>query len=490
MSDFLSKYPIEKGPFEPTWESLRHYQCPDWFRDAKLGIWAHWGPQCVPMYGDWYARYMYFEGHPQYLHHWRKYGHPSKHGYKDVAALWKAENWDPEGLMDLYQAAGARYFVAQAVHHDNFDNWASKHNAFNSTKVGPMRDICAEWKKAAVKRGLRFGLSEHLGASFTWFCPNKGADKKGPYAGVRYDGSDPAFESIYHPNEGAAKIDEHNIWAVNPWYSDNPWWHEQWFKRVLDMTNQLEPDLLYSDGALPWDKVGLTAVANLYNLSARLHGGTNMAVYNQKNADPNVFSIGVLDIERGNANEPAPHPWQNDTCVGGWFYDVRQVYKTAHQVAEILVDCISKNGNLLLNLTQKPDGSFDDECLYILKSMAEWIKVNGEGVYGTRPWKLAIEGPSRLVSGHFKEDAVPWTTADFRFTSKGNTVYAFQMRYPESRQAFIRSLGLSSGHKVKSATVLGCSGEVVFHQYEDGLLVQLPEAKVCEYLPCVRVELR
>ncbi len=490
MNDFLKNYPIESGPFEPTWESLRQYQCPDWFRDAKLGIWAHWGPQCVPMYGDWYARHMYFEGHPQYLHHWRTYGHPSRHGYKDVAALWKAERWDPEGLMDLYKAAGARYFVAQAVHHDNFDNWASKHNPFNSTKVGPMRDICAEWKKAAVKSGLKFGLSEHLGASFTWFCPNKGADKKGPHAGVPYDGNDPAFEHIYHPNKNAAKIDESNHWAINPWYSENPWWHEQWLKRVLDMTNQLQPDLLYSDGGLPWDTVGLTAVANLYNISARLHGGSNQAVYNQKVTDPNVFSIGVLDIERGNANESAAYPWQNDTCVGGWFYDVRAVYKTPKQVLEILVDCISKNGNLLLNLTQKPDGTFDDECMYILKSLAAWILVNGEGIYGTRPWKSAIEGPSRIVSGHFKEDAVSWSTADFRFTSRDKTVYAFQMRYPDNRQAFIRSLGLTSGHKVESATVLGVSGKVVFHQYEDGLLVQLPEKKVCEYLPCIRVELR
>lgn len=486
--EFLKGVKIEQGPFSPTWESLRTYQCPDWFRDAKLGIWAHWGPQCVPMYGDWYARHMYCEGHAQYLHHWRKWGHPSKHGFKDVAALWKAEKWDPEALMDLYKAAGAKYFVAQAVHHDNFDNWNSAHNPFNATKVGPMKDIVGLWQKAAKRRGMKFGASEHLGASFSWWSSNKGADKAGPYARVPYDGSDANLRHIYHANEKANKYDPKNPWAINPWYTEDECWHETWFRRIKDLVDNYELDLLYSDGPLPWDVVGLNIVAHLYNLSIK-RNGANQAVYNQKSTDPKIFSIGVLDIERGNVNEPAAYPWQNDTCVGGWFYDVRQVYKTGRQVIEILVDGISKNGNLLLNLTQKPDGSFDDECLYILKQMAGWIGVNGEGVYGSRPWTKAMEGPSLLVSGHFKEDAVPWTTADFRFTTKGSTLYAFQMKYPENGQAFIRSLGLSSGNKVKAATVLGAKAGVTWHQYEDGLLVQFPEQKVCEFVPCVKVEL-
>jgi alpha-L-fucosidase len=433
MSDFLSKYPIEKGPFEPTWESLRQYQAPDWFRDGKLGIWAHWGPQCVPMYGDWYARHMYWEGHPQYLHHWRNFGHPSKFGYKDLVKLWKAEKFDPEGLMDLYKAAGATYFFAQAVHHDNFDNWNSKHNKWNSTKIGPMRDICALWKAAAKKRGLKFGISEHLGASFSWFLPNKGADKAGPYAGVPYDGNDPAFVDFYYDNRNAAKLDPTNHWKIDPWYTTDVRWHEHWLQRVLDMIDQLEPDLLYSDGALPF-------------------------------------------------------VWQTDTCVGGWYYDVRQVYKTPNHVIEMFVDIVAKNGCLLLNFTQKPDGTLDDENLYILKVMAGWIKVNGEGIYGTRPWKIAMEGPTRTVSNLFKEDALSWTTADFRFTSKGDAVYAFQMHYPEHREAFIRNLGLASGVKVKEASVLGYDGKIVWRQLEDGLLVQLPANKVVDLVPCIKVK--
>lgn len=490
MSDFLSKHALQPGPFQPTWESLRTYQCPDWFRDAKLGIWSHWGPQAVPMYGDWYARHMYWEGHAQYLHHWRNYGHPSKHGYKDIVKLWKAEKFDPDGLMDLYIAAGAKYFFAQGVHHDNFDNWDSKHNPWNATKVGPMMNIVGLWEKAARKRGLKFGISEHLGASLSWYTTNKASDTKGPYAGVPYDGQDPANHSLYYSHHGKADANLGNNYKIDPWYTEDAGFHELWFNRIKDLIDQHQPDLLYSDGGFPWDKIGLSIVAHLYNLSVR-NNGTNVAVYNQKDTRPEIYSVGVLDIERGNANEPAPYVWQNDTCVGGWFYDIRQVYKTPKQVIEILVDCVAKNGNLLLNLTQKPDGSFDEECLYILKSMAAWIRVNGEGIYSTRPWSQAIEGPSRIVSGHHKEDAVPWTTADFRFTSKdaGKQVFAFQMKYPEHGQAFIHSLGLSSGHKVTSATVLGSATKTTWHQHEDGLLVHFPANKVCDFVPCIKVTL-
>lgn len=488
MNDFLADTTLQSGPFEPAWESLRTYRVPDWYRDAKLGIWAHWGPQCVPMFGDWYGKHIYHEGHPQYLHHWRTYGHPSKHGYKDIVRRWKAEQFDPDALMDLYVSAGAKYFVAQAVHHDNFDNWNSTHHEWNATKVGPMKNIVGLFESAARKRGLKFGVSEHLGASHSWFATNKRSDTTGPYAGIPYDGSDPAYASLYYSGHGSAKPGPENDWRIEPWYSDDVEFQKLWFRRIKDLVDQHKPDLLYSDGGVPWDRVGLSIVAHLYNLSIDRHG-ENLAVYNQKDANPGVYSIGVLDIERGNANEPASYVWQNDTCVGGWFYDVRQVYKTAPQVLETLVDCVSKNGNLLLNIPQRPDGSFDDECLHILKAMAAWMSINGEGIHGTRPWDVAIEGPSRIVSGHFKEDRIPWTTADFRFTSKGKTVYAFQMRYPEHRQAFVRSLGVTTGRKVKSASILGCPGKIVWRQLEDGLLVEFPEKRVCEYLPCIRIEL-
>jgi alpha-L-fucosidase len=479
MNEFLRACPIEKGPFEPTWESLRTFQCPDWFRDAKFGIWSHWGPQSVPMFGDWYARHMYVPGHVQYNHHLRTYGHPSKHGWKDMVKLWKAERFDPEGLMQLYVAAGAKYFVAQAAHHDNFDNWNSRHHRWNAVKMGPKKDIVGMWHRAARQFKLPFGVTEHLGATFSWWRFNKGADPDGPFAGVPYDGNDPAFEDLYLPNKGEG----------DKWYTENPWWFERWFMRVKDVIDQHQPDLLYSDGGLPFGEVGLNIVAHLYNTSAKRNGGRNNAVYNHKDKNPDVASIGVFDIERGQMESAAPTPWQTDTCVAGWFYDVRAPYKTPKQIVETLVDIVSKNGNLLLNFTQRPDGTLDAECLFILKKLAEWNAVAGEGLYGTRPWKVAGEGPSKFVQAErFEEKALDWTSADFRFTAKGKTVYAFQMKYPERGEAHIRSLGRAAG-KVTGVKLLGHRGAVKHRQLEDCLFVELPARQVCDYVPCVKITL-
>jgi alpha-L-fucosidase len=478
----MTQFNIEKGPFEPTWESLRQYQPPDWFRDAKFGIWSHWGPQSVPMYGDWYARHMYVEGSDQYRYHIRKYGHPSKFGYKDVAHLWKAEKFDPNGLMDLYVAAGARYFVGQAAHHDNFHNWNSSQHAWNSVKVGPGKDILGLWRAAARRRGLPFGFSEHIGATFSWYIPNKGADKAGPYADVPYDGNDAAYEDLYLPNRGAKGLQE------GEWYTSNPWWHAKWYGYVKELIDLYQPDLLYSDGGVPFGDYGLNIIAHLYNSSARLHGGVNQAVYNQKDKNRDVLSVGVFDIERSQQPDIFPYVWQTDTSVGDWFYNVRDVYKTPKQVAEMLVDIVSKNGNLLLNIPQRPDGTLDDECVFLLERMAAWMRVNGEGIYATRPWSHSGEGPSRVVIDHFKEDAVDWTIEDFRFTTKGNRVYAFLMKWPQGGRTVVCSLGLASG-KVEDVVLLGCAGSVHYEQTTRGLVVDLPEEKPCEFAQCLQVTL-
>ena len=458
------KLSIERGPFEPTWESLRTYQCPDWFRDAKLGIWSHWGPQSVPMVGDWYARNIYIEGHEHYRHHWRVYGHPSKVGYKDIVKLWKAEKFDPEGLMELYVAAGAKYFVAQAVHHDNFDNWDSTHNKWNAVNMGPKKNIVGLWQAAARKHGLPFGLSEHLGATFSWFSVNKGMDKQGPYAGVPYDGSDPDYEDFYLPNQQEYQL------KMGPWYTENPWWHKHWFLRIKDLIDQHQPDLLYSDGGLPFDIYGLHIVAHLYNSSAKRHRRQNQAVYTHKDRNPSVAAIGVLDIERGVEPDIIPYPWQTDTCVGSWFYNVRATYKTPKQVIEMLVDIVSKNGNLLLNIPQRPDGTLDDECRYILDRMARWIKVNGEGIYGTRSWKVSGEGPTTIEGGAFKEREMAWTTQDFRFTTKGNKVYVFLMSWPEDRKVLVRSLALDQTKRIVAVKLLGRDEMLSFEQGNTGYL--------------------
>jgi alpha-L-fucosidase len=480
MGVMPGKFQIEQGPFEPTWESLRTFQCPQWFQDAKFGIWSHWGPQSVPMYGDWYARHMYVEGSDQYRYHVRKYGHPSRVGWKDMVQLWKAENFDPEGLMQEFVGAGARYFVGQAAHHDNFHNWNSTHHRWNAVKMGPRKDIVGAWQQAAKKFGLPFGLSEHIGATFNWYRANKGTDQAGPFAGMPYDGNDPKYEDLYLPNQSAPD------WQTE-WYTNNPWWHAKWYAFAKDIIDQYQPDLLYSDGGVPFGEYGLNIISHLYNTSARLHGGVNQAVYNQKDRNAEVYTVGVLDIERSQLPGISPNIWQTDTSVGDWFYNLRDVYKTAHHVIDMLIDIVSKNGNLLLNIPQKPDGTLDDECTYLLQSVGDWLRINGEGIYGTRPWKVFGEGTSQVVIKHFQEDAVPWTIEDFRFTQKDGQVYVFQMKWPEGGKTVIRSLALGQAPEVKTVRVLGYEGPVHFEQTGRGLAIDLPEQKPCEFDPCYRI---
>ena len=478
--------------FEASFESLRQYTCPEWFRDAKFGIWSHWGPQSVPMYGDWYARNMYIEGTPQYLYHIRHYGHPSEFGYKDLVKLWKAENFDPEGLMALYHKAGARYFMSQATHHDHFYNYASKVNRFNSVDVGPHKDICGLWQKAAKKFDMPFGMSEHLGASFSWWTVNKGADKTGPYAGVPYDGNDPEYRDFYHDNFEHLDVVKNGGFPM--WYTHNEAFHAHWFASVKEMIDLYHPDLLYSDGGLPFGegqkaslddpqyKTGLEFLSYYYN-TAQQYNGEDAVVYLQKDRRPEFYRIGTLDIEKSQLTDIAAEPWHTDTCIGNWFYDVRQVYKTPAHITEMLVDIVAKNGNMLLNVLQKPDGTIDAQARYILEKLAEWFAVNGEGIYGTRPWRVAAEGASRVNPEGFKESKVEWMPGDYRFTSKGNAVYAFMMA-PQEGEATIRSFT----ERVQSVELLGF-GKCDFAQPFGVLNVKLPEKLPCEFTNCLKITL-
>ncbi|TDO56757.1 alpha-L-fucosidase [Kribbella sp. VKM Ac-2571] len=472
------------GPFEPSFESLTTFECPDWFRDAKFGIWSHWGPQSVPRYGDWYARHMYRQDTDQYRYHLRTYGHPSTVGYKDVVRQWKAERFDPDGLMERFVAAGARYFVAQAVHHDNFFNYESGLNHWNSVKVGPGKDIVGLWKAAADERGIPFGITEHLGAAFSWMAVNKGSDKHGPFAGVPYDGADPANRDFYLDNSRYLS----DVEVPDPWYCDDPRWHRYWLDAVTEMIDRYQPDLLYSDGPLPFGEVGYTpgleAVSRLYNTSARLHG-TNRAVYQQKDRRPEISAVGVMDIERSQTAAIHPLPWQTDTSVGDWFYNIRDVYKTAGHVIEMLVDIVSKNGNLLLNVPQLPDGTVDLECSQLLDDLGSWTQICGEGIYGTRPFRVFGEGPASVVIDGFTEDRVNWTSSDFRFTRRDNTVYAFQMAWPADGRAVIRSF---AGHESVAAVRLLGHGPVPFEQAHGILVVRLPETRPVDVAHCLAVD--
>jgi alpha-L-fucosidase len=469
---------IAPGPFQPTAESLEKYEYPAWFRDAKLGIWAHWGPQAVPMFGDWYARQLYIQGHPQYKDHLEHYGHPTKVGYKDLIPLWKAEKWDPDRLMGLYKKAGARYFVSMGVHHDNFDLWNSTHHDWNAVKMGPHRDVVGDWHKASRKLGLRFGVSEHLGASFTWFQDSHRSDKTGPLAGVPYDGADPKYEDLYH-------------WPAAPgdtsWYSKDPRWHREWFVRIKDLVDQYHPDLLYTDGGAPFgNEVGLSLIAHHYNASAARHGGKPDVVYTCKEKSEGKW---VEDLERGVMPGIRPNPWQTDTSIGDWYYNRNWKYRSAEWVIHMLIDIVSKNGNLLINVVQRPDGSLDPEAEGVLADMARWIAINGEGIYETRPWLTHGEGPVRAKGGHFKEDFA-YTARDIRFTSKGETtLYAFVMGWPAEGKVTIRSLAKLPAEtgKINEVSLLGHSGPLKWTHGGEGLAVQLPEQKPCDYAVALRI---
>jgi alpha-L-fucosidase len=482
--------------FQPTFESLLTYTCPDWFRDAKFGIWSHWGPQSVPMYGDWYARFMYVQDSPQYLYHIRHYGHPSKFGYKDICALWKAEKFDPEGLMALYKSAGARYFVGQAMHHDHFFNYPSKLNRFNSVQVGPQKDICGLWKAAAEKEGLPFGLTEHLGATFSWWRVNKGCDSDGPYAGVPYDGNDEAYRDFYLDNYEHVTEDPGDT-GWKPWYTTNKKFRDYWLAVIKEVIDLYEPDLLYSDGALPFGDNGvspqgapefthgLTAVADLYNTSIRKHG-ENRAVYNQKDRRPEIYRVGVLDIEKSQLPGINPDPWQTDTCIGNWFYDVRQKFKKPGHIIEMLIDIVSKNGCMLLNILQRPDGTIDEESHYLLQELAGWFAICGEAIHSTRPWRCNGEGDTMVLIEDFKEERTNWNSSDFRFTTKDNTLYAFMLKTPESRIAVIKSL--TEADTVRSVKLLG-GEDCEFNQAFGVLTIKLPEQLPTAYTNTLAITL-
>lgn len=482
-------------PFESTFESLRTFECPEWFQDAKFGVWSHWGPQSVPMYGDWYARHMYMQGEPQYLYHLRHYGHPSTFGYKDICALWKAERFDPDELMALFKKAGARYFVGQAMHHDHFFNYPSKLNRFNAMEVGPGKDICGMWKAAAEKEGLPFGLTEHLGAAFSWWRMNKGHDIDGPYAGVPYDGNDPEYRDFYFEN--AEHFAEQQQGASSPWLTPNRKFQDYWLAVMREVVDLYQPDVLYSDSALPFGnhdvnspgdetyRYGLEIVARLYNQSIANHG-ENRAVYNQKDRRPDIYRVGVLDIEKSQLPGIQPEPWQTDTCIGNWFYDVRQEFKKPGHVIEMLIDIVAKNGNMLLNILQRPDGSIDEETRYLLEEVAAWFRICGEAIHGSRPWRTYGEGDTRVLIDGFKEAKTSWNPSDFRFTRKGKTLYAFMLAVPENRVAVIKSL--TEAETVESVKLLGV-GDCAFSQSFGTLTIKLPDTLPTSYTNCLKLEL-
>jgi alpha-L-fucosidase len=496
-------------PFEATWTSLAKYKTPDWFRDAKFGLWAHWGPQCQPEAGDWYARQMYIQGHWQYAHHLTNYGHPSRTGFLDVIGKWKAERWDPEELITLYQRAGARYFVAMANHHDNLDLYDSAHHAWNTMNVGPKRDIVGTWARLARAKGMRFGVTNHSAHAWHWYQTAYGYDAEGPQAGVRYDaarltkadgagtwweGLDP--QQLYTGPRMVMPDGITTIKAAQQWHEDNDrkWTEDpppdggayarQWLLRCQDLLTKYNPDLLYFDNTeLPLGQTGLDIAAWYYNANMARNGGALQAVLTAKALKPEHRSALVEDYERGFSEILQPLPWQTDTCIGGWHYDrgifERHAYKSADTVVKLLVDIVSKNGNLLLNVPVKSDGTIDSDERKVVEDIATWTSANGAAIFGTRPWKIFGEGPTRVRGGMFVErPSTPFTPQDIRFTTNGDTLYALTLARPQaSGTVTITSLGTASPHargQVLRVEMLGASAPLQYARDASGLTITLP----------------
>lgn len=473
----------QAGPFEPNWTSLKQYRCPEWFRDAKLGFWSHWGPQGGPKQGDWYARNMYIQGTRQYKYHVEHFGHPSKVGYKDIIPLWTAKNWEPATLIRRYKRAGARYFVSLGVHCDNFDCWNSKHQSWNAVNHGPKRDVVGTWRKVARDHGLRFGVSEHLAWSWTWFNVNKNSDKTGEFAGVSYDGVDPKFAELYHP----AHAGDLAQYAINPPDS----WKQHWKRRVADLLDQHQPDLVYTDGGA-FDGVGLEVIADYYNANMRRNKGNLEGVYTLKNhtrAGREKFGdyeegAAVLDVERGVLGEVRKDPYQTDTCIGQWFYWEGFDYKTPAQVAQRFVDIVSKNGTMLLSIPQLPDGTLDSREESILDQFTTWSAIHAPAIFGSRPWKIAGEGPTNVPTGSMNERRMrPFTAEDLRFTTQGDKLYCFCLGRPLT-DVKIKSLGRTSEfgqRKIQHVRVLGSEDKIKWTVEDEALRIERPQHQPSDF---------
>ena len=506
--------PMATGKFQPTWDSLKQYKTPEWFQHAKFGLWAHWGPQCQPEDGDWYARNMYMEGKPQNLFHVAHYGPPSKFGFKDVIHDWHAENWDPEALMDLYKRAGAQYFVALANHHDNFDNYDSKYQPWNSVNMGPKKDLIGGWAKAARDHGLRFGVSIHAAHAWSWYEVSQGSDKNGEFANVPYDGKLTKADGVGTWWQG---FDPQDLYAQSHTPGTKLEWTwnaakgsstpdvaycDKFYNRTIDLINKYSPDLVYfDDTALPLYPVsdaGLKIAAHFYNSNMKLHDGNLEAVLTNKVLTPEQKQCMVWDIERGQSDKIEPFTWQTDTCIGDWHYQrslfEKHKYKSTNTVIQNLADIVSKNGNLLLNIPVRGDGTIDPDERAVVEGIASWMDTNKEAIFTTHPWTTFGEGPSlksaKAIRAQGFNEGTKFTAEDIRFTAVDNIIYAIVMAPPTTP---IKITNLAKSNKTQSAPItsielLGNPAKVTYTQSDEALTIDPPttdDTKIITPLPIV-----
>jgi alpha-L-fucosidase len=469
------------GKYQPSWESLSRYQVPDWFRDAKLGAFIVWGPYAVPAYdSEWYPRNMYLRNNPAFEWHRQHWGPQSMFGYKDFIPLFRGEKWSPEGWIQLFKKAGAKYIVPIADFHDGFPMYDSNLTEWTAAKMGPCRDVVGELAREIRNQGLKFGVSSHR--AFHWSFYTYETD---------FDTSNPLYAGLYGP-----------IHAPTPLVSQDPGelrqkasreFLQDWYARSIELVDKYRPDLFYFDwgmGAPEFEPYRKQFAAYFYN-SAELWNRGVVVTYKFK-AYPQHAA--VLDFERGLAAGIQELPWQTDTSVSwkSWGYIENDSFKSPSQIIHEFIDIVSKNGNLLLNVGPRSDGTIPEQAQDVYDQMGRWLEVNGEAIYGTRPWKVYGEGPTALFSGSFGEEkakTLSFVPQDVRFTSKGETIYAILLAWPD-QEARITELGKDSrkvAGKISDVRLLGSDIELQWQQGGDALTIQMPKQKPCDYAYAFRI---
>jgi alpha-L-fucosidase len=476
---------IEQGPFRADWDSLRRYETPDWFRDAKFGIFIHWGLYSVPAFGDeWYPRNMYQAGTDEYKHHLATYGPLDKFGYKDFIPMFKAEHFDAHAWARLFKASGARYVVPVFEHHDGFAMYDSGLSDWTAAKMGPHRDLAGELAQAVRAEGL------HLGASFHRVEHNFFFDGGRT---LRSDVNDPQFAAFYGPAHAWLKNPKDTP-VSNDFTYVSPQWTDDWLARSAEIVEKYQPELMWFDWWIgqPSVRGAITKFAAYYYNSSLQHHG-NPGVINYKYFAMEEHSA-VLDIERGQLDHAPIRPWQTDTSVGNqsWGYIENDTFKSAEFIVHQLVDIVSKNGNLLLNVGPRADGTIPDEVQKILAEVGAWLKVNGEAIYGTRPWTVYGEGPTKITGGAFHDtDTAAYTAEDFRFTTKDGVLYAIELGRPGTGDVTIHSLSpqaIGSGRKIQSVHILGSEESLAFQQLSDGLHIRFGTGHPGNYASVFRID--